>query len=214
MSSTPPRGFVVLVPVKPPARAKSRLADLGDEVRRALVQAFAHDTVTAAQGAPGVRAVMVVTDDHLLAAALRGTDVRVLPDGVAGDLNGALVQAAAEANRRWPDAGLAAICADLPALAPADLGSALAEAAGHPSSFVADAVGKGTTLYAARSLEEFTPCFGADSRAEHADQGAHEIVEVDVPTLRRDVDTPADLEWARRLGMGTRTAEAVSRHRL
>lgn len=214
MSSTPPLGFVVLVPLKPTSRAKSRLSALGDEPRRDLVRAFARDTLTAAKDAPGVVGVMVVTDDHRFAAELRSLDVMVLPDGVTDDLNASLAQAAAEVDRRTPEAGVAALCADLPALDPADLGVALAQGRRHRSWFVADADGQGTTLYAASSAKDFAPCFGTGSREEHLASGAHEVVEVGVPTLRRDVDTPADLRSALHLGVGTRTAEAVSRHRL
>ena len=51
--------FAVLVPVKPPAFAKSRLADLGDDTRRELATAFAVDTVNAALASPGVDRVLV-----------------------------------------------------------------------------------------------------------------------------------------------------------
>ena len=47
MPPTSSRRFAVLVPVKPPAFAKSRLADLGDAARIDLATAFAVDTVTA-----------------------------------------------------------------------------------------------------------------------------------------------------------------------
>jgi 2-phospho-L-lactate guanylyltransferase len=206
--------FIVLVPVKPVAHGKSRLADLGDETRRSLVAAFATDTVTAALGSSAVAAVMVVTDDHRLASELRALGVQVVPDATTDDLNESLVQAAAEALRRWPGLGLAALCADLPALDDEDLSSALEVATRHRAAFVADAAGDGTTMVAAASREDFTPRFGRGSRAAHAAAGAHEIVEVDVPTLRRDVDTPADLAAALELGVGVRTAGAANGLRL
>jgi 2-phospho-L-lactate guanylyltransferase len=206
--------FAVLVPVKPVARAKSRLAPLGDEARRALVAALAEDTVTAALSATNVDAVLVVTDDHVLASALTALGAQVVPDGAAEDLNESLVQAAAEAHRRWPNLGVAAICADLPALDPRELEQALSVAAGHRAAFVADAAGEGTTMLAAASREDFMPRFGPASRAAHVADGAHEIVEVDVHTLRRDVDTPADLEEALSLGVGSRTATAAGGLRL
>jgi 2-phospho-L-lactate/phosphoenolpyruvate guanylyltransferase len=211
---TPPPSFAVLVPVKPAARAKSRLAPLGDLARRSLVAAFAADTVVAALRSPRVGAVLVVTDDHLLADDLSRLGAHVVPDGVAGDLNESLVQAAAEARRRWPRLAPAAICADLPALDPAELTEALLVASEHPAAFVADASGEGTTMVAAASPDDFTPCFGPGSRAAHAAHGAREIVEVDVPTLRRDVDTPSDLAEALTLGVGDRTATVTAGIRL
>jgi 2-phospho-L-lactate guanylyltransferase len=213
MSKTSSCRFAVLVPVKPVARAKSRLAPLGDHTRRALVSAFAADTVVAALDSPLVEAVLVVTDDHVLAADLSGLGAHVVPDAVVDDLNGSLVQAAAEARRRWPGARVAALCADLPALAPVELGRALEVASRHRSAFVADTAGDGTTMVAAAG-EDFTPRFGPASRKAHVAEGAYEIVEVDVPTLRRDVDTPADLREALALGVGSRTASIASGLRL
>jgi 2-phospho-L-lactate guanylyltransferase len=206
--------FAVIVPVKPTARAKSRLAPLGDHARAALVAALARDTVTAALACTEVGAVLVVTDDHVLAKGLREIGAHVVPDGVADDLNESLVQAASEAKRRWPELAVAAICADLPALDPAELGQALQSASQHRAAFVADSAGEGTTMLAAVSREDFTPCFGPGSRDAHLARGAHDIVEVDVPTLRRDVDTPADLVEALRLGVGDSTASAASGLRL
>lgn len=214
MSNAPLSRFCVLVPVKPTALAKSRLAPLGDEARQSLVAAFAVDTVTAALASPLVGAVLVVTDDHVLAATLHGLGAHVVPDGVTDDLNGSLLQAAAEARRRWPELAPAAVCADLPALRTADLTRALKAASEHGTSFVPDVNGDGTTMVVALFAEEFAPRFGAGSRDAHVSEGAHELVEIDVPTLRRDVDTPDDLRDAVRLGVGERTAEVAARIRL
>ena len=214
MSSTPPPRFGVIVPVKPPAVAKSRLAPLGDAVRRDLVVAFAVDTVTAVLEAPLVGEVLVVTDDHLLAQDLADLGVQVLPDGATDDLNGSLVQAAAELHRRRPDLSPVALCADLPALRTEDLTRALVEAGRHDVAFVADAQGVGTTLLTARHLDDFAPRFGAGSRAAHLDAGAHEVTALDVPSLRRDVDTPADLDAAIALGVGSCTGILTTALRL
>lgn len=206
--------FCVVVPVKPPARAKTRLAPLGDETRRALVTAFARDTVSAALASPMVDAVLVVTDDHVLAREARDIGVEVVPDGVADDLNATLVQGAAEGRRRRPDLLPAALCADLPALRAHELTLALEVASSRPVAFVPDVAGDGTTMLAAATPEEFIPRFGAGSRQAHRCGGAHEIVEVDVPTLRRDVDTPDDLREALSLGVGEHTARACAGLRL
>lgn len=214
MSNDPPTRFCVLVPVKPTAVAKSRLAPLGDQARQALVAAFAVDTVTAALASPLVGAVLVVTDDHVLAGTLSRLGAHVVPDGVTDDLNGSLLQAAAEARRRWPDLAPAAVCADLPALRTDDLTLALQSASEHPVSFVSDVNGDGTTMVAALALEDFAPRFGHGSRDAHVSDGAHEVVEIDVPTLRRDVDTPDDLRDAVRLGVGERTSDVSAGLRL
>jgi 2-phospho-L-lactate guanylyltransferase len=205
-NSFPATSYGVLVPVKPPAVAKSRLAGLGDALRTELAGAFAMDTVAAALECPAVGCVVAVTDDHELATALTGLGAHALPDGVAGDLNGTLLQAAAELARRFPGLRPAALCADLPALRADELSRALAEAPDDGTAFVADAQAVGTTLLVASDLGCFEPRFGPGSAAQHRASGAKEVDLPDVASLRRDVDTPADLRAALRLGVGPRTS--------
>lgn len=201
----------VVIPVKPLALAKSRLGAFPDEQRRDLAAAFAHDTVAASLSTPGVVGVMVVTDDHHFAADIARDGCAVIPDGVADDLNGTLRQAAAEATRRWPDARVAALCADLPALLPDDLETALAQAvAVAGASFVRDTGGSGTTLYAA-PYDAFAPSFGSGSASAHLEAGASEITGA-LASLRQDVDDVGDLSRALLLGVGRHTSQATGRH--
>jgi 2-phospho-L-lactate guanylyltransferase len=201
--------FVVLVPVKPPVRGKSRLAGLPDDLRAALATAFARDTIAAAQAATAVAEVMVVTDDHTFAAAVRETGCAVLPDGVTGSLNGSLVQAAAEARRRWPEYAVAALCADLPALIPDELSEALG-VVGPGSAFVADHTGTGTTLYAVSPGRAFDPRFGPGSAQAHRESGAASIPG-ELTSLRLDVDDAGDLGRAMVIGVGVHTSLVVGR---
>jgi 2-phospho-L-lactate guanylyltransferase len=199
---TPPQ-YAVLVPVKPPAHGKSRLVGLDDERRRELAAAFALDTVTSCLAAERVGAVLAVTDDASFSRRLAELGCASIPDGVAGDLNATLRQAAAEARRRWPTLVPAAVCADLPALRAGDLDAALDGTAPEGPSFVADASATGTTLYTA-PLSSFEPHFGPGSRMAHLATGAVEI-EGPLPTLRRDVDDLDDLREALALGVGPHT---------
>jgi 2-phospho-L-lactate guanylyltransferase len=199
--------YAVLVPVKPPAVGKSRLQGLGPHARRALAEAFVHDTVGACLAASSVARVLVVTDDVRLSTELAGLGAAAIPDGVSGDLNGTLRQAAAEALRRWPGLRPVAVCADLPALRSTDLDATLARAAGPHPAFVADAAGLGTTLYVA-APDEFDPRFGPGSREAHLDAGARELDDAP-PSVRRDVDDLDDLRAAIALGVGSRTAAVV-----
>lgn len=58
--------WTLVVPLKPLARAKSRLADTASDVLRpGLALAFAQDTVAAALACATVRGVAVVTGDAL-----------------------------------------------------------------------------------------------------------------------------------------------------
>jgi 2-phospho-L-lactate/phosphoenolpyruvate guanylyltransferase len=122
-------------------------------------------------------------------------------------LNAALRHGAALAARRWPGTGLVALTADLPALRPAELTAALRAAgtAAGRAAFVPDAAGVGTTLYAVPPGGDFRPLFGGASRARHAASGAAEIDLDGMAGLRRDVDTPEDLQVVLALGAGPRT---------
>jgi 2-phospho-L-lactate/phosphoenolpyruvate guanylyltransferase len=195
---------VVLVPVKPPAVGKSRLVGLPTELRRELAVAFALDTVSACLATPGVGAVLAVTDDAAFSQRLALLGCEAVPDGVAGDLNACLRLAAAEAARRWPPLSPVAVCADLPALRPRDLGSALGALPARVPSFVADAAGTGTTMYAAPH-DSFDPRFGPGSRIAHLQAGAV-AVEGDLASLRQDVDDIDDLHRVIRLGVGPHTS--------
>ncbi|HEY0698385.1 MAG TPA: hypothetical protein VGD43_11320, partial [Micromonospora sp.] len=68
-----------------------------------------------------------------------------------------------------------------------------------------DAPGSGTVLLTAGPGVRLAPRFGAGSAGAHAASGAVPLAG-DWPTLRRDVDTPADLVTAAGLGLGPHTA--------
>ena len=216
MSSSPATtpSYGVVIPVKPPAMAKSRLAPLGDHLRRDLVAAFAVDTITAVTECPLVRLTIVVTDDHAFAAGLSDLGVTVIPDGATDNLNASLEAAGAEVARHDPSLRIVALCADLPALRTDELTRALLAADPDRMSFVADANGSGTTTVVAPNLEEFRPRFGPESRKAHLDVGAQEIVLSDIPGLRSDIDTPDDLAAAARLGLGLRTSYLTTAYNL
>lgn len=197
---------VVLIPVKPPGIGKTRLVGVPVEQRVALATAFAIDTVNACLATPGVAHVLVTTDDARFASSLTALGADACPDGGHG-LNQALVQAAAEGARRWPDLRPVALCADLPALRPSDLATALESAAGR-TSYVADAAGTGTTLYAA-SYDDFDPRFGVDSAAAHRAAGAEPVAGA-LPGLRHDVDDLVSLQQAAALGVGPATRNALA----
>ena len=203
---TAPR-FAVVLPVKPPAQGKSRLVGPSSAERRRLAEAFALDTAAACLAARLVGAVLAVTDDAGFARHLTALGCAAIPDGVSGDLNATLVQAAAEAHRRWPDLSPAALCGDLPALRPADLDAALATVPAGATAYVADADGLGTTLYTA-PLPAFAPRFGVASQALHQAAGARAIGG-ELSSLRHDVDDLDGLRSAARLGLGPRTAAVM-----
>ncbi|WP_222193892.1 2-phospho-L-lactate guanylyltransferase [Modestobacter italicus] len=198
----------VVVPAKRLESAKTRLASLTGPLaggsHEQLVLALLADTVSAALASPAVGRVLVVTDDPRAAALVAALGARTTPDEPRSGLNAALAHGARVAG----PGPLAALHSDLPALHPDELDAALTAAAGHVRSFVPDAAGTGTTLLAVRS-GDLAPRFGPGSAAAHATGGAIPL-DGDWPGLRQDVDTPADLRAARRIGVGQRTAGFLS----
>lgn len=206
-----PQRWGLVVPVRPLAVAKTRLAAYGEPARADLALAFADDVVSAALGCPLVARVLVVTDDPRVGAALARPGVAVEPDRPAAGLNAALRHGDALLRTGDPDLGVAALPADLPALRSQDLAAALTAVSrtGTGRGFVADAEGLGTTLLAALPGRVLHPLYGPGSRRAHRRSGAAEIAARS--SLRRDVDRPRDLRRALLLGVGPATAQVVAR---
>jgi len=186
--------WTVIIPVKPPAIGKSRLG-LGAAVARAI----ALDTVAAAVSCSVVDRVIVVTAD----AAFRPPGAELLLEDSPSGIDAAVASGAALAGI---GTARAALLGDLPSLVPEELAAALAAAEAlapeHPRCFVSDHEGTGTTLVTAASGIELLTAFGGGSAAKHRALG---LFELDLPvdsSVRFDVDTPEQLEAARRRGTG------------
>ena len=176
--------WTVIIPVKPAAIGKSRLG-LGPEVARAI----ALDTVAAVVACDAVDRVIIVTSD----AAFRAPGAEVLLETAPSGIDSAVAAGAALAGTTAPRA---AVLGDLPALDPVELAAALAGAARHARSFVADHEGTGTTLVTAAPGETLLTAFGGGSAAKHRALG---LIELEVPaesSVRFDVDTPEQLALA------------------
>lgn len=196
--------WAVVVPVKRLAVAKSRLAAYGTERRERLALAFACDVVVQALAGSQVRRVLVVTEDDVAAEALAELGAEVVADLPAAGLNPALRHGSALL-KGWD---VAAVSSDLPALRTADLDLVLAAVPAAGRAFVADLGSQGTTVLAAAAGVALDPRFGPSSRAAHLASGALELP--GTAALRQDVDTPADLARALRLGVGRHTAAAAA----
>ncbi|MEH1128664.1 2-phospho-L-lactate guanylyltransferase [Micromonospora sp. CPCC 206061] len=197
--------WAVVLPVKRLHVAKSRLRGaLPGVPHESLALALAQDTARAALACPPVAEVVAVTDDPTVGRALARLGARVVPDDPRDGLNAAFAHGAAAAGAGRP---VAALAADLPALRPEELAAALSAAAtnaGRARSFVADAPGTGTVLLAAPPGTALDPRFGVGSAEAHRRSGALPMAG-HWPTLRRDVDTAADLAVAALLGLGPET---------
>lgn len=206
----------MVVPAKRLAVAKTRLRPLTEGAgglpggHAELVLALLVDTLTAVRACPSVGAVVVVTDDPRAAEVVAALGARTVGDEPDRGLNAALVHGAATVG----SGPVAALSSDLPALRPAELAGALAEATrlagtGVPRCFTADAAGTGTTLLAAAD-GELRPRFGPGSAAAHEASGAVRLP-ARWPGLARDVDTPEDLRAAGVLSLGRATAPLTAR---
>lgn len=205
--------WCLVVPVKKLAMAKSRLAGprMDAATRARLALAFAGDAVSAALAAGPVVEAVVVTDDPLVGSALGELGATVVPDRPDAGLNPALAFGAEVAREKFGDVGVVAMAADLPALLTSELDFALGAVSGYQRHFIADAQDVGTSMLFAPPGVELDPRFGGASRLAHLTSGAVEIGASGIGTLRRDVDTAADLADALRLGVGPRTSALVPR---
>lgn len=209
---TPPPGrYDVVVPVKRLDRAKTRLAEVGDDLRRELVLAFLLDTLDAVTASARVARVAVVSDDPVVARAvgpvLEGRGL-VVPDPAPTELNEALHRGLRALGAG--DEGVLALCADLPAVTSDAVTGLLAVAPRTRAGFVADRTGAGTTAYVVADRSWFAPRFGPGSRDAHLHHGAVELSTAVSPLLRCDVDTPDDLVLLRDVVVG-RTRDLLSR---
>lgn len=202
----------MILPLKGGPAAKSRLG-----APAALATAIALDCLSTVLAVDRVDAVLVVTHDPDLAAAAVAVGARVLAESSPGaGLLAAIADGLAGAVGRC-----AVLLGDLPALRTSDLALALDVSANlltrpaddrtlpPPMVFIPDAEGTGTVLLTALSPTAMRPSFGPASASAHAAAGAVRL-EVDLPRLRRDVDTPDDLQAAIEFGVGPRTKAVLA----
>jgi 2-phospho-L-lactate guanylyltransferase len=202
----------LVLPVKGGPQAKSRLG-----APPALAAAIALDCLDAVLACAAVGTCVVVSADVATQRSARLAGATVVPESRPGSgLVAAIADGLAAASRRpWCARPAAVLLADLPALRSEDLQTALEAARsvldgdGAPMAVVPDADGTGTVLLAARTPARLDPAFGPGSFAEHRRRGAVPLP-LDLARLRRDVDTPGDLDAALALGVGPRTTSALA----
>jgi len=212
------RLYDVVVPVKRLDVAKSRLVDLGDDLRRDLVVAFLLDTLDAVVASPAVARVAVVTDDPVVVSAVSdlgflARGVAIVADTASGGLNPALHRGVAALRTRRPPSpyGVLALCADLPGLTTTAVSDLLGMAPEGRAGFVADRAATGTTAYVTHDVRHFDPRFGPGSRAAHLAQGSKELSGVVGEAIRCDVDVREDLDHVG-VRAGRWTTQVLARH--
>lgn len=197
----------LIVPLKPPTLGKSRLrqalGSLPDDHHAELVLALAQDTLHAAMAVNEVRRVLVTGREPAALGTLRDLGAEIVDDGAAGDLNSAIRAGERLLRGADPMTRVAVLQPDLPALRTDELAQALS-AADDDRMYVSDRHGTGTTLLTAGGAHPLNPCFGPGSARAHARTGARACASP-VPSVRGDVDTSGDLEYACSLGLGIHT---------
>jgi 2-phospho-L-lactate guanylyltransferase len=195
---------VAILPVKPFARAKQRLAaQLSAGDRHALVVAMFSDVLVALSRCEAIDRVLVVSDDRRAQQLAAGYGAAVTTDGQpshsAATLRG-LEEVAAEGAQR-----AVLVPGDCPLLDPGELSGLVrrlrelqtAAAGEHGVALIVpDRHGTGTNALAFDLPAVIAPAFGPGSRDRHANAAAaagarYELAEI--PTLALDVDTPEDL---------------------
>lgn len=202
--------FTVIMPIKPWDGAKSRL-HVDADARRALARAFARDALDAVLACPEVAEVVVVTRSAEVADDVRRAGAQVIdePAHSGPDPLGAAVRQGTEwAIEHRPDAPLAVVPSDLPALTADDLGAALRDATAHELAFVPDANGDGTTVLASQRPSLLRAGYGAGSAERHRSYGAATLSAP--PGVRRDVDEFHELLEAQAIRVGLHTAAAFA----
>ncbi|HYI34435.1 MAG TPA: 2-phospho-L-lactate guanylyltransferase [Glaciibacter sp.] len=203
--------WVAVVPVKGAPGAKSRLEH---DDRAQLAEAFALDTVAALLAASVIIDVFVVTADMDIGAHLASLGAHIVPETVplegSDPLNAAIAAGVDAARAARPDSNLAVFTGDLPSLTVTDIEGALSLGAAYSRSMVPDEEGTGTTSLFALAGVPFTPRFGVGSRAAHEADGHHPLDLPATSSIRRDVDTAANLAEALHLGVGPYTSKLIA----
>ncbi|WP_278315237.1 2-phospho-L-lactate guanylyltransferase [Lolliginicoccus levis] len=212
----------VLVPAKDWTRAKSRLGPrLGPAERSRLAEAMLNDVLTTLAGSPAVETVAVIAGSDAIARTAGSHGARILDEATCLAAHGAAPgQASPEARLNMLLAGaarlarrrgnlMAVVHADLPAACTSEIESALDQCAatGDPV-VVADRHGRGSTMLVHPPGMAARFRFGPDSARHHGLDGALDLA-VAAPGLRTDIDSVADIEAARAIGVGRFTAEIL-----
>lgn len=185
-----------LVPVKDPARGKSRLAPLLDaDSRYALNLFLARQTLEVCSEFFGARRTLVVTTSAAVAALARALGAGVIPEAGDDGLNGALAAAAHGAIDAGADA-VAVVPVDLALISHAALWDATAAMPDGPGCLlVPDRRGSGTNLLVLSPARSDLFAFGDGSLQRHAALAAARGCRVRIQhsdDLALDLDLPED----------------------
>ncbi len=190
----------VIMPVKPLARAKSRLARaLKAPTRAALVRSIFSRTLDVVAKVKRIDGVIVVSRDLTILELARQRNAITLMESDSG-LNPAITQAAQWAAQHGARAVIV-IPVDLPLITSADLDALIDRALEERCVVIApDRREDGTNVMLVRPPEAIHFAYGAASFSAHRAQAVERgliVHEYRSPTTAFDIDVPEDLEWYR-----------------
>ena len=202
--------WTLVLPVKRTAIAKSRLAAAYPQHRPELARAFAVDTTAAALESPLVRAVLVVTDDPVVSADITAHrwpggpgPARGGPQRRSGARSGS-GRCGVPRDRHSRSVGRS------PRTTSCRAHGCSSGLCGRPQLRHRPTRNRYDDARRRRRELQLDPRFGVGSALAHQASGAMPIELADIESLRRDVDTAADLAHAVQLGVGPRTADVMS----
>ncbi|MCC6763717.1 MAG: 2-phospho-L-lactate guanylyltransferase [Deltaproteobacteria bacterium] len=187
---------IALLPAKPLAFAKTRLAPLLSDAERArLAAAMFLDVLRALTTARAVEAAVVVTADPTLAAHARRAGAVVVDEGTPRGLNAAVTLGTDTAARLGATSTLV-VLSDVPLVQAADIDDLLHRAPAHGALVVPSKEGTGTNAMLRTPSTVFPPSFGGRSLERHvaaAERAGLPCTIVRNARFELDLDTPEDL---------------------
>lgn len=186
-----------LVPVKPFAAAKTRLAGVLSPAECALLaEHMLRDVLRALTAASGITGIALLTREPRVAELAEAGTARLLPEPSAGDYLAALDSAAATlaaAGARH----LLVLPGDLPTLSAVDV-QALLTRHGPGVSICAAQRDGGSNALLLTPPTAIPMLFGANSAERHAEAARERGIEwhrLDLAAFAHDIDTPDDVAW-------------------
>jgi 2-phospho-L-lactate guanylyltransferase len=188
---------MILVPVKNLQNSKQRLSSLlTAEERRALAEAMLRDVMTTLGSWVNRPPVALVTNDPLARQFAEEHSFEIIQDKKNGGETDAISMATTMV-QGWGVASTLVIPADIPLLQVSELQQILEAAPEMGSVLVPSADGRGSNAVYRKPAALFPLRFGNDSFLPHraaAKATGHPCVELRLPGIALDVDTPADLK--------------------
>ncbi len=205
----------LLIPIKEPVRAKTRLDRLlsADE-RRHLAWAMFEDVSRAVTGAKEADRIFIVTSFDAAIERARNLGWEVLREETQDSESASIDWASRRLRRQGFDAVMR-LPADIPLVRAEDVDELLATELRAPATLlVPSRDGTGTNAIVRAPADLFPSRFGPNSLALHKEEAARagsRCVVVTNPRIALDIDDPADLKLFLEAGRGTETFNTLVR---